>query len=281
MSPLERLPIAIAQMQSAEDVASNVAWIEGALAACAAAGDRVLFLPENATQLAPVPTRLATAEALDGPTISRLRTAAARTGVALVIGSTAERTEDPTHTAATCVVIDALGEIVGTYRKIHLFDVNVAPDTRFEESASIVPGPATPVVVALAGWRIGLSICYDLRFPELYRALVAAGAEVLAVPAAFTQRTGSAHWEVLLRARGIENQCYVVAAAQWGRHYGTRESYGHAMVVGLWGEVLAQSRDGVGVTRTVLERSAIRSAREAIPCLSHRRLSLANSETAK
>ena len=276
MSSSDRLPIAVAQMRSSEQVGDNVAWIEQALATCAELGDRILFLPENATQLAPIPVRLATAEGLNGPAIARLQEAARQTGVALVVGSTAERTADPERTAATCVVISETGEQVATYRKMHLFDVDVAPDTRFEESASIAFGPPEPVVVELAGWRVGLSICYDLRFPELYRALVAAGAEVLAVPAAFTFRTGVAHWEVLLRARAIENQCYVVAPAQWGKHYGSRESYGHAMVVGPWGEVLAQSSAGVGMIRSTLERSALQDVRAAIPCLRHRRLGLAN-----
>jgi len=128
------------------------------------------------------------------------------------------------------------------------------------------------VVADVDGWRLGLSICYDLRFPELYRALVAAGAEVLAVPAAFTVRTGAAHWLTLLRARAIENQCYVLAPAQVGTHFGSRESYGHALIAGPWGDIVAEVEGGPGWVTASLRRDRLAEVRAAVPCLTHRRM---------
>lgn len=265
------LVVAVAQMRSSASTNENLAWIHDAAARARLQGAAWLALPENATLLAPPEERLAQAESLGGPTVEALRRIASDANIALLVGSVPELGPDPQHTYATALWISAAGELVATYRKAHLFDVQVSADTTFRESDTIAAGDAEPVLVDAEGWSVGLSICYDLRFPEHFRALSAAGANVLAVPAAFTLRTGLAHWEPLLRARAIENQCYVIAPAQWGRHYGARESYGNAMVVSPWGEVVARHERGIGIAYATIARTAVDEARAQIPCLAHRR----------
>jgi predicted amidohydrolase len=168
-------------------------------------------------------------------------------------------------------VFDRSGALVGTYRKIHLYDVEIPGRVSYRESADVAPG-IEPVVVAVDGVPVGLSICYDLRFPELYRVLAAAGAQMLVVPAAFMLHTGRDHWEVLLRARAIENQCFVVAAAQIGDHEPGRTCFGRSMVVNPWGIVMAQAPDLVGVTMTDLDLAEVLEVRRTLPSLTNRRL---------
>jgi predicted amidohydrolase len=174
----------------------------------------------------------------------------------------------------TCVVVNPEGFVTSRYRKIHMFDVEVGDGQRYRESASCAAGDK-PVVASVAGAAVGLSICYDLRFPELYRSLVAAGAEVLVVPAAFTLATGKDHWHVLLRARAIESQCYVIAAAQWGVHPKGRRTFGKSCIVDPWGEVIAQASEGEGVAVAPLDPAYLQHVRTSLPSLSHRRLGLA------
>jgi predicted amidohydrolase len=173
----------------------------------------------------------------------------------------------------TSVLFGPDGAILATYRKIHLFDVAVPPDVFFQESATVEAGNRAVVADTPLG-RVGLTICYDLRFPELYRDLGAQGAEILAVPSAFTLTTGKDHWEPLLRARAIENQCYVLAPAQQGRHDdgGLRQSWGHAMIVDPWGHVVALTSDGPGIAVAEVDRRRLRRVREHLPALQHRRL---------
>ncbi len=268
----DTLRVAVVQMNSGTEVSTNLkqmsTWIEEA----AGQGNELIAFPENAPLLAPEQVKLEKAESLDGPQISAIRECALRAGIGVLVGSFAEKSPIQGKGYNTSVLIDAQGELVATYRKMHLFDVEVAADTSFRESASVLAGPAETVVAELAGWQIGLSICYDLRFPELYRALSAAGAEVLMVPAAFTLRTGAAHWHTLLKARAIENFAYVVAPAQAGRHYGRRESYGHALAVGPWGDIIAAQEQESGWVAAVLRRDHLQSCRSRIPSLKHRRL---------
>lgn len=266
------LRVSIGQLSSSTEVAENLRTIEQLVIRAADVGSDLLTLPENATQLARDTERLRDAEPLDGRQIEAMRGLAVKHQVAICLGSFAERGPDPGHTYNTSVVIRSDGELAGIYRKIHLFDVDVDADTRFAESDTVSAGTVTPTIVHLGGWSVGLSICYDLRFPELYRALSAAGAEVLLVPAAFTFRTGSAHWELLVRARAVENQCFVVATGQVGRHYGSRESWGHSMAVDPWGTVIAQVGETSGLVHTVLERERLTKTRASIPCLTHRRM---------
>lgn len=273
MNPSERghTRVAVAQMCSVEDVSANLAWVSSAASEASQGGASLLALPENATLLAPPELRLKLAEPLTGPTVTTLCGIARRQKLALLVGSFPEQGGPDGRSYATALWIDAGGRLVATYRKAHLFDVDVAPDTRFCESDTIAPGDGEPVVVAHGAWSVGLSICYDLRFPEHFRALSERGSDVLAVPSAFTMRTGMAHWEPLLRARAIENQCYVIAPAQWGQHYGARESFGDAMVVSPWGEVLARHGRGTGVVTAELNGEVLAAVRGQIPCLTHRR----------
>jgi predicted amidohydrolase len=181
-----------------------------------------------------------------------------------------ERTADPARPYNACVVVSPEGKVVSTYRKVHLFDVDVGDGQRYCESASTTPGD-TAVSVDIAGFKIGLSVCYDLRFPELYRKLAAAGADVLVVPAAFTLATGKDHCHVLHRARAIESQAYVVAAAQWGTHPRGRRTYGKSLIADPWGDVLAQSPEGEGIALADVERAYIERVRASLPALRHRR----------
>jgi len=163
------------------------------------------------------------------------------------------------------------GSIAAVYRKIHLFDVDLADGTKVLESQTVEPGSETVVAQAPFG-TLGLSVCYDLRFPELYRRLVDAGAIALAIPAAFTLTTGKDHWHVLLRARAIEQQCYVLAAAQTGHHYGERRSYGHALIADPWGTVIAECGEGEGVAVAPIDPAYVDEVRRALPSLEHRRV---------
>jgi predicted amidohydrolase len=190
--------------------------------------------------------------------------------VTLIAGGFPERSLDPDRPHNTSVVISPAAEITAVYRKIHLFDVELGSESYRESKAT---SPGTEVVsAAVEGFEVGLSICYDLRFPELYRRLVERGAEVLTVPAAFTLNTGKEHWHVLLRARAIESQCYVLAAAQWGNHPGGRATYGHALICDPWGTVIAEASDRVGFASARLERAFLQSVRARVPALGHRRL---------
>ena len=269
----DTLRLAIAQMTSGPDVDRNLEQVAMLARQAADAGADLLMLPENATLLAPTAERIAGAEPVDGTQINFCSDLASALGIGILVGSFSELSDDPYRTYNTSVLLDRGGKVTATYRKVHLFDVDVDADTRFRESASTVAGDPQPVVATFDGWRLGLSVCYDLRFPELYRALVAGGAEVLTVPAAFTFRTGAAHWEVLLRARAIENLCWVAAPAQVGVPYAGRESWGHALVVSPWGDVVGQvSAPEVGLTVVDVRRQEQRAARSRIPSLDHRRM---------
>ena len=180
-----------------------------------------------------------------------------------------ERAADPLRPYNACVVVAPDGKIAGKYRKVHLFDVEVGDGQRYCESASTTPGDTT-VSVVIAGFSVGLSVCYDLRFPELYRKL--APADILVVPAAFTLATGKDHWHVLLRARAIESQAYVVAAAQWGTHPRGRRTYGKSLIADPWGEVVAQCSEGEGVAVADVDGAYLAQVRANLPALQHRRL---------
>jgi predicted amidohydrolase len=211
---------------------------------------------------------VATMEPLEGPLFARFRHLAVEHGLEICFGGFPERHTD-THAWNSHVVVGVDGVVRSVYRKIHLYDV-VLPSLTLRESAATSPGQDLVIDESAVG-RLGLTVCYDLRFPELYRALAARGAEVLLVPAAFTLTTGKEHWEVLLRARAIENQCYVAAAAQTGRHNEKRESYGHAMIVDPWGTVVAQCRDGEGIAVANIDRAFLEAIRARVPVWPHRR----------
>lgn len=269
--PSGDLTIAAVQMNSGCDVAVNLESIRRSIRRASEMGAQLIVFPENCTHLAPVDERLAAAEPLDGRQVSEIREEASRAGVHVLLGSVSERSHSPRHTWNTSVLIRKCGAIGAVYRKIHLFDVQVSADTTLQESASVLAGEWAPVVADVEGWRLGLSICYDVRFPELYRELSASGAHALMVPAAFTFRTGASHWELLLRARAIENQCWLVAPGQTGRHYGQRESWGHTMIIDPWGQIVSQRSEGPGIVFGTLEVAALAEIRQRLPALLHRR----------
>jgi predicted amidohydrolase len=264
--------VAVAQLNCGEDVAQNVGVIDRLAGEAAAGGAELLALPENATYMGRAEGRLAAAERAGEGATATIAAIARQHEIAILVGSFCELSPEPNKTYNTSALFGPDGSLVATYRKIHLFDVNVAADTRFCESDNIVAGATNPVVAPLGDLRLGLSICYDLRFAELFRALSALGANVLCVPAAFTWRTGAAHWELLLRARAVENFAWLIAPAQWGSHGPGRETWGHAMVVSPWGEVVAQHPEGVGIVFADLTLDAVESARRRIPALQHRRM---------
>jgi len=204
--------------------------------------------------------------------VGAMRELARKTGAWLVLGGMPEKIPgDPGHIYNACVVLDGEGTVRGIYRKIHLFDVAIPGGAEFRESATVAPG-SEPVIVDTPVGPLGLSVCYDLRFPELYRALAAKGARLCVVPAAFTAHTGKDHWHVLLRARAIENQLYVIAAAQFGQHNPKRATYGHALVVDPWGNVLADASDRPCVVVAEVDAELQDKVRREMPCLQHRRL---------
>lgn len=263
--------VAVAQLCSAPSVSENLVVCERLVEEARGRGAQWVAFPENAPFLGRERDKLSIAEGLDGPVVSAFCEMARVNGVAILLGSTAEPGPDPGHVYNTSVLIDHRGSVVSVYRKIHLFDVELPGGQVLLESEAVTPGSEV-VVASLLGLEVGLTVCYDLRFPELYRSLRVSGAQVLCMPAAFTERTGRDHWEVLLRARAIENQCYVVAPGQWGEHFKGRSSYGRSMIIDPWGTVVAQVPDGVGVAVADVEPGVVEEIRRRMPCLSHARL---------
>jgi predicted amidohydrolase len=202
--------------------------------------------------------------------VSFLQELSVELGIWMFAGSFAERSDVPGRVYNTSPVLNPAGELVGVYRKIHLFDIDIAGGPSFLESATVAPGGDLVVVDSPLG-RVGLSVCYDLRFPTLYERLREQGAEVLMVPAAFTAHTGRAHWELLLRARAVEQQCWVVAADQGGHHNPRRESYGNSMIVDPWGEVQARLQTLPDVAIATVDPARTAKVRRELPCLDHRR----------
>jgi deaminated glutathione amidase len=265
----DRLRVACVQMNAANEKDDNIERVERLVAQAAATGADVVMLPEKWTGIGPPDLIRAVAESLDdGEATLAMRDWAKRHGITLHGGSIVERREGREKLSNTSVVVDPEGEIAAVYRKIHLFDVQVGGHV-YRESETEEPGDQL-VRTEVEGWKLGLTICYDLRFPELYRLLALEGCEALAVPAAFTLYTGKDHWEPLLRARAIENQCFVVAANQWGSYADGKAAYGRSMIVDPWGVVLAQAPDGDGVISAELDHERIADVRRRIPALANR-----------
>jgi predicted amidohydrolase len=261
--------LAVGQMTSTDDVDANLAACDRLCAQAAAAGANLLVVPECFAFIGRGDADVAKWMApLESPLFRRFADLAVKHTLWVCFGGFPEQHTD-THAYNAHVVVDDHGVVRDVYRKIHLFDV-VLPSLTLKESAATSPGDRVVVADSPVG-KLGLTVCYDLRFGELYRALAARGAEVLLVPAAFTLTTGKEHWEVLLRARAIENQCYVAAAAQTGRHNDKRESYGHAMIIDPWGTVIAQCRDGEGIAVADVDTAWIQAVRARIPIAQHRR----------
>ena len=265
---------AVVQLSSQADVVENLRRARTLVGDAARDGASLVVLPENFAFMGErEEDKERVAESLDGqgPIVSALREMATTRGVHVVAGGMPERSGDPKRPYNTSVLVDPKGEIVATYRKIHLFDVDLPDGTQLRESNGSSAGDR-PCVVAVGDVKLGMSICYDLRFPELFRAMVSAGARIVTVPAAFTLTTGKDHWHVLLRARAIEDQVFVLAAAQHGKHPRGRQTYGKSLIVDPWGDVLAQAGEGEGFASARLDFAYQDRVRAALPCLGHRRL---------
>lgn len=266
---IDSLTAAVVQLQCTADRDANLAIAHDLVRRAAAAGARLVALPENSDLIGPRELKVAAAEPVDGAFVASYRRLARELDIWLLLGSFAERADTPDRIHNTSVLIRPDGTIAASYRKIHLFDATPPDGVPYRESDT-VEGGTTPVSVDTPLGKLGLSICYDLRFPELYRALDAA---LLFVPSAFTVPTGAAHWHVLLRARAIENQAFVIAPAQVGEHGGGRRSYGHSLIVDPWGEVISEVEDNQpGFALARLDRARLDDVRRMLPALTHRRL---------
>jgi len=270
---------ACVQFTSARDYEPNIRVVSDLIRRARDAGADFVMTPENTGLTEPV-SKLRREKArgeADHPALAALREVTRETGAWLLIGSLAVdltgelgTAEGERRLANRSYLIDPTGAIVARYDKIHMFDVDLAGGESYRESNAFRPGNQT--VLAETAWGVlGMTVCYDLRLPHLYRALAQAGADFLAIPSAFTVPTGRAHWHVLLRARAIENGCFVFAPAQWGEHAEGRRTYGHSLIVDPWGEVLADAGKGVGIVSARIDPAAIGKARRMVPSLQHDR----------
>lgn len=267
---LPAITAAAIQMNSQADKATNMATADRLVRAAASDGANVILLPEKFNVMGNSADYRANAEPLDGPTIAWARDLARELSIDLVAGSIVERVEGREKLANTCVHAGPDGEIKAVYRKIHMFDVEVGGKV-YRESDHEQRGDEIVDTLLTGGFSAGLTVCYDLRFPELYRILAVRGTLVQFVPAAFTYVTGEAHWELLLRARAVENQVFIVAANQCGYHDGDRRSYGNSMIVDPWGTVLARAGDeDETVVSAPLDTAAQTAIRDKLPALANR-----------
>jgi deaminated glutathione amidase len=257
------------QLNSTDDKDRNLAAADRLTRAAAGDGADLVVLPEKFNVLGTHEDYLRAAEPLDGPTIEWARKTAREFGIDLIAGSIVERREGREKLSNTSVHVGPDGEVKAVYRKIHMFDVVVGGQT-YRESESEEPGDEMVLSETGGGIPLGMTVCYDLRFPELFRILAVKGARILALPAAFTKVTGQAHWEILIRARAIENQAFVVAAGQTGFHPPDKESFGGSMVVDPWGDVLARAEEGEAVVAADLDLARQDEVREQLPSLANR-----------
>jgi predicted amidohydrolase len=267
--------VAAIQMASGPNVAANLSEAEKLIGLAADAGARLVVLPENFALMGNAERdKLDIAEqAGSGPIQRFLARQAASRKIWLVGGTIPLTSQAAGHVRAACLLFNDRGEQVSRYDKIHLFDVAIEQSgEKYNESETIEPGDDIVVSQTPLG-RLGLAVCYDLRFPELFRTLLESDMQILAVPSAFTAITGSAHWDILVRARAIENQCYVIAAAQGGYHLSGRETYGHSMIVDPWGNVLDSLPRGSGVVSADIDLGYVERIRRSFPAVQHRRLS--------
>jgi len=261
------------QVNAGDDMAANLDAAEGFARAAARAGAQLIGFPENVAFMAPdgVGVREAARPEADHPALVRFKALARELEAWLVVGSLGiAGADNDGRVANRSFVIDATGQVMSSYDKIHMFDVVLSGGESYRESSTFCPG-ARAVVTDTPFGRLGLTICYDVRFPYLYRALAQAGAELIAVPAAFTRTTGVAHWHTLLRARAIETGAYIFAPAQCGTHPRGRQTYGHSLIVNPWGEVLADGGDEPGFICADIDLARVAQVRAQIPALTHDR----------
>ncbi|XP_068668626.1 deaminated glutathione amidase, chloroplastic/cytosolic [Aristolochia californica] len=273
-APSRKVRVAAAQMTSTNDLNENFITCSRLVKEAVAAGAQLLCFPENFSFMGLRPREsVSIAESLDGPIMQRYCSLARESNIWLSLGGFQEKGPDEEHLCNTHILVDNSGTIVNTYRKMHLFDVDVPGSMLYKESHFTTPGKEIVVADSPFG-RLGVTVCYDLRFPELYQELrFQLHAQVMLVPAAFTKITGEAHWEILLRARAIETQCYVIAAAQAGRHTEKRESYGDTLIIDPWGTVIGRLPDrlSTGICVADIDFSLIDSVRTRMPLSQHRK----------
>ena len=264
--------IACIQMTSAQDPADNLPVIEARLRKAAAAGATLIALPETCVFMErgrkAMQARLTAQQ--DNSDLKQIATLTAELGVHVLIGSMVLASEDTERAVNRSLLLGPDGTVAASYDKIHMFDVTLANGETHAESASYQPGERL-AVADIGEAKLGLSICYDVRFPTLYRRLAEAGADIISVPSAFTRPTGKAHWHILLRARAIETGCFIIAPAQVGAHENGRETYGHSLIIDPWGQVLAEAGDADDMIMAEIDVSLAEKARAQIPALTHGR----------
>ncbi len=264
------LNVAVLQMNSGADKEANIATALDLIDRAARRGARLVVLPEVWTYLGPDEGNRPNAEPVPGPVSDLLADRARRHGIYVHGGSYLESRQGEPGLLNTSLVFSPDGDIIARYSKIHMFDVVLDGDAKYMESATVTPGDEI-VTLDIDGVPVGLAICYDLRFPELFRILALRGARLFVLPAAFTMTTGKDHWEVLIRARAIENETFFVACGQWGMHPPGNWCYGRSMIVDPWGTVLATAQDGVGIAQASLSDERVTAVRRQIPSLANRR----------
>jgi predicted amidohydrolase len=264
-------PVAVIQMSSTTDKGANLELAEQLVTRAARDGARLVVLPELFNLLGPFTAILAGAEPIPGPTSERCAALARRLGIYLCAGSICEQATAGDRGYNTSLLFDPEGRVLNAYRKIHLFRLDLPGHVRVDESQHLLPGDSIAVTDTVVG-RIGQATCYDLRFPELFRRLAQQECDIVAFPSAFTRVTGAAHWELLVRARAIENQCFVLAANQCGKHGPDLETYGHSMISDAWGNVLTAA-DGTSedVFSAEINLQSMREIRQRLPALANRR----------
>jgi deaminated glutathione amidase len=260
------------QMTSKPDLQYNLTQAEDLIELAVRRGAELVGLPENFSFLGKEEEKVAQAAEIGNQTEKFLKVMAQKFQVTLLGGGFPSAVvEDPEKAYNTAILISPNGEELGRYQKVHLFDVDVPDGNTYRESKTVMAGNSLPVIVTSEKLgKIGLSICYDVRFPELYRHLSAKGADILVIPAAFTAYTGKDHWKVLLQARAIENTCYVIAPAQTGNHYERRYTHGHAMILDPWGVILADAGEQVGMAIAEISPVRLERVRRQMPSLQHR-----------
>ena len=265
--------LAAVQMASSPNVSGNLLEAGRLIETAANQGAHLVVLPENFALMGLKETdKLQVAEIEGSGPIQEFLSRSAERHRLWLVGGTIPLRCDSGKVRAACLVFDDKGRRIGRYDKIHLFDVSVpGTEESYQESATIEAGEDALVIDTPFG-RLGLSVCYDIRFPELYRQMAAVGMDLLAVPSAFTARTGAAHWEILVRARSVENLCYTIAANQGGFHMNGRETYGHSMIVDPWGAIMSSLAQGSGVVTAQFDRDRLEKVRAAFPALTHTRL---------
>lgn len=266
---MDRFIMGVVQVDSQADKEENLRKVEKLVERAAGRGANFIAMPENINYIGDIAGKKASAESIPGPTSEFFAGLAVKHKLWLHCGSYAEKIEGEEHVYNLSIVINPKGEIVGRYRKIHLYDVDIANGPSVKESAVVKPGKEISVFDSDYG-RMGLTICYDMRFPELYRILALRGAKLIFVPANYTLFTGKDHWEVVLRTRAIENQCFIVAPGQCGVKP-SFQAYGRSMIIDPWGTVIAQAADGEGLCMADIDMGRVESIRKQLPSLPNRR----------